>query len=770
MRRLNLGQSDAQFLAMREDERSDVTDTVRDILERVRREGDGAVRAFTAQFDGAEVPVSRVSTERLRELAAWVEPELISVMTRAAENIRAFHSPQMPRPFTLAGGRLRERIVPLDVVGCYVPGGRAAYPSTVLMNVVPARVAGVARICVATPPKSDGSIATAIAAACLIAGATDVYAMGGAQAIGAFAYGTDSVPRVDKITGPGNAWVAEAKRQVSRGVGVDIHAGPSEILILTDERGDPWRIACDLIAQAEHDPLAIPLCVTTSRYVWESLSEAVDVELAKHPNPVAAQSLRDRGAVLLARDLDEAIRFVNGFAPEHLQLETDVSVVERITAAGAIFVGGWSPEPVGDYFAGPNHTLPTGGCARFQSALGTADFIRRIHVIAHDAEWLFREGPGIARFAHAEGLPGHARAVEVRIDDAAEAMAASVNAADWVIPEVRARKAYTLAAPPTAEVKLNQNEAPDDLPDVLKTKIAARALALDWRRYPPFDDLEMRSLLATRDRWDPAGVLIGNGSNELLAVLFQALVGYGERVAIPDPCFSLYPLHLGARGADIRRIPLRAENDFEYDPDATLAACQAAKVVFLTSPNNPTGTVMHLGLLRVLKTQTDALLVVDEAYREWCGQDFSAFLGSGRVVLLRTFSKALALAGLRFGYLLGPPELCNELRKLILPYNVNIFTRAAISVLLEDDTLLRERIDFVVAERARIVATLRGRGRRVVEGGANFVLFSSADPPAEFARLLAQSVLVRDLSSAVPGFLRVSIGNMADNARFLAAL
>ncbi len=770
MRKLNLGESDAKILAMREEERSDITDAVRDILERVRREGDHAVRACTRQFDGADVAVSRVPDARLRELAAWVDPELVGVMKRAADNIRAFHSPQMPRPFTLAGGRLRERIVPLDVVGCYVPGGRAAYPSTVLMNVVPARVAGVERIVVATPPKADGTIPPVIAAACLIAGATDVFAMGGAQAIGALAFGTDTVPRVDKITGPGNAWVAEAKRQVSRRVGVDIHAGPSEILILTDERGDPWRIACDLIAQAEHDPLAIPLCVTTSRYVWENLSQAVDVELAKHPNPVAAVSLRDRGAVLLARDLAEAIRFVNGFAPEHLQLETDASVVDRITAAGAIFVGGWSPEPVGDYFAGPNHTLPTGGCARFQSALGTADFVRRIHVIAHDAEWLFREGPGIARFAQAEGLPGHARAIEVRVEDAAEAPSSLVNAADWVLPEVRARKAYTLTAPPHAEVKLNQNEAPDDLPDVLKMKVVARALTLDWRRYPPFDDIEMRSILGARDGWDPAGVLIGNGSNELLAALFQTLVGFGERVAIPDPCFSLYPLHLGARGADIRRIPLREEADFEYEPDATLEACRAAKIVFLTSPNNPTGSVMHPGLLRVLKTQTDALIVVDEAYREWCGQDFSTFLSSGRVVLLRTFSKALALAGLRFGYLLGPPELCDELRKLILPYNVNVFTRAAVAVLMEDDTLLRKRIDFVVAERARLVAELRARGRRVVEGGANFVLFSSENPSAEFLRLLAQSVLVRDLSAAVPGFLRVSIGNETDNARFLAAL
>ncbi len=770
MRRGTVEREGAVVLARRELAPAGVGEVVSEIIASVAARGDRAVREYTHRFDGVDVPAARVRQDELVALAETVPEGLVSTMVHAAENIAAFHGPQRPRPFTLAGGHLRQRIVPLDVVGCYVPGGRAAYPSTVLMNVVPARVAGVRRICVVTPPGKDGRINPVIAAAALVAGATDVFRVGGAQAVAALALGTDALPRVDKITGPGNAYVGEAKRQVSHRVGVDIHAGPSEVLVLADESADPWRVACDLIAQAEHDPLAIPLCVTTSRRVFDDLGPALERELLRFPNPVAAEALEQNGWILLAASIDGAVAFVNRYAPEHLQIEADPSLVDRITAAGSIFAGGFSPEPVGDYFAGPNHTLPTGGCARFQSALGTADFVRRVQVIAHDAEWLFREGASVVEFARAEGLPGHARAVEVRLGDAAVGGGIARTAADWVIPEVRALKAYTLTAPPDAPAKLNQNEAPDDLPRDVKQRILDRALALDWRRYPPFDDVEMRELIARRDGWKPEGVLIGNGSNEILATLIQATVGFGERVAIPDPCFSLYPLLLGARGADIVRIPLSRQDDFAYSIDACLSAVRSAKIAILTSPNNPTGSVLHPGILRVLKTQSDALLVVDEAYREWCGQDFSVFLESGRVVLLRTFSKALAMAGLRFGYMLGPPSLCLELHKLLLPYNVNAFTRAAVSVLLDTPDLVAARVQHVTSERARLAATLRARGRHVVEGGANFLLFSTDDPAGEFRRLLAAGVLVRDLSATIPGFLRVSIGSRAEDDLFLATI
>lgn len=775
MRRLNLGNpADVAWLtALREDEPADVTGVVQGILADVARRGDAAVAEATRRFDGADLPSPRLSEAALAALAASAPAGLLDILERAAANIRAFHAPQRPRPFVLGAGLLEERILPLDVVGCYVPGGRAAYPSTVLMNVIPAKVAGVRRVCVATPPGPDGQIAPAIALACRIAGADDVYRMGGAQAVAAFAYGTESVPRVDKISGPGNRWVAEAKRQVAGRVGVDLHAGPSEVLILDDGRGDPAWIARDLIAQAEHDVIAIAVCITTSRALYEALPAAVDAALAADPNPVAARSLADRGAVILAASLAEAVAFTNTFAPEHLELLTDPGVVHEIRTAGAIFVGVSTPEPVGDYYAGPNHTLPTGGYARFQSALGTADFVRHLHVIHADAAWLAREGPRVAAFAHVEGLTGHARAIEVRLDAAASPAPPERTPRDpaaYALPEVRAQAAYTLTAPPDAPVKLNQNEAPEDLPADLKKRILERAAALDWRRYPPFDDTALRTALAERDGWRPDGVLTGNGSNELLATLFATVVGFGERVALPRPCFSLYPLHLGARGASLAPIVLRADDGFRYDPDVILAAARGAKLVLLCSPNNPTGSVLPPGIVARLIAETDALIAVDEAYREWCGQDLAPLLSSERVVLLRTFSKALAMAGLRFGYLLGPPRLCVEIHKLLLPYNVNAFTRAAVEVLAPETGLIARRVAHVRAERVRLAEAIRGMGRTVVEGGANFLLYSSPNPGAEFRRLLDRGVLVRDLSHHVPGYLRVSMGTVAEDDQFLAAM
>lgn len=748
----------------------EVADGVARIIAEVRERGAEAVDAWSERLDGAPPRRIEIDDAAVDEARGRVAPADIEALALAATNIRAFHSVDRPAdgPWveTVSGARSRRVWRPIGTAGLYIPGGTAPLFSTLLMLAIPAEVAGVERRIAVTPPGRDGSVHPMMILAAREAGLDALYVVGGAQAVAALALGA-GLPRADKIFGPGNAWVAEAKRQVAGRVGVDIHAGPSEVLVLDDGRADPARVARDLVAQSEHDVLAIAVCVTTSRALWEALPGAVDALLAAEPNPVAARALADRGAVILAPSLDAAVGFVNRFAPEHLELEADPAVVDRITAAGAIFVGAHTPEPVGDYWAGPNHTLPTGGCARFQSALGTADFVRRIHVVDVDAAWLRREGPAIARFAREEGLVGHARAVEVRLADADPPTPA--DGARYALPEVRAQRAYTLEAPPDAPAKLNQNEAPDDLPAEVKAAILDRAAALDWRRYPPFDDRELRARIAARDGWTADGVLVGNGSNELLATLFQAVVGFGETVVIPSPTFSLYPLHLAARGARLVRVPLDPADDFAYRPEAVLHAARGAKLVLLCSPNNPTGSVLPEGLVDRLLAETDALVAVDEAYREWCGQDLSRHLGE-RVVLLRTFSKALAMAGLRFGYLLGPPSLCTELHKLLLPYNVNGLTRVAVEALLDRDDLVAARVAHVTRERARLAAALRGVGRRVVEGGANFLLFSSDDPPGEFRRLLQAGVLVRDLSAAVPGHLRVSVGSVAEDDAFLAAL
>jgi histidinol dehydrogenase len=315
-----------------------------------------------------------------------------------------------------SGGVLRCLTLPLARAACYVPGGRAAYPSTVIMTVTVARLAGVPEVIVATPPRRDGGILPEVAAAARIAGASRILLAGGAQAVAALALGTESVPRVDVIVGPGNAYVTEAKKQLSGEVRIDSLAGPTEVVIVADSSADARQIAADLIAQGEHDPLALSVLVTADAALAQHTIDALGRELSDHPNRVASQSLPAHGAAVIARDLDEALAFANELAPEHLELllRDAHAAVAKVPRAAAVFAGHHAPVPVGDYLAGPNHTLPTSGTARFASPLNAADFVRRQNVIEYGAAQLAADARGIEALAHAEGLHGHARAVEVR--------------------------------------------------------------------------------------------------------------------------------------------------------------------------------------------------------------------------------------------------------------------------------------------------------------------------------------------------------------------
>jgi histidinol dehydrogenase len=392
---------------------------VRQVIAAVRARGDEAVRELTARFDGVDLADPFLSPARWDELAARCPQPVREALAVAHDRVRAFHAPQVPASYSMEladGGVLRSLALPLSRAACYVPGGRAVYPSTVLMTAGVAKLAGVPEIIVATPPRRDGGIAPEVAAAARIAGASRIFLCGGAQAVAALALGTRLVPRVDVIVGPGNAYVTEAKRQLSGDVRIDSLAGPTEVLIVADRSADPRFVAADLIAQAEHDPLALSALVTAEPALVDAVVAAIDAQLAAAPNAIAAESLRARGAAVLARSLDEALAFADAFAPEHLQLmlENAPAAVAKVPHAAAVFVGQHAPTPVGDYLAGPNHTLPTSGTARFASPLGAADFMRRQNIMQYGHEQLARDAGPLAALAHAEGLHGHAYTVEVR--------------------------------------------------------------------------------------------------------------------------------------------------------------------------------------------------------------------------------------------------------------------------------------------------------------------------------------------------------------------
>jgi len=395
-------------------------EAVRRILEDVLVRGDDAVREYTRRFDGVELAPAEweLDSGSWQGALARVEPGLRSALGRAVDRVRAYHEHQRDPGFHLTeadGSVIGMKVTPLDRVGLYVPGGKASYPSSVIMNAIPALVAGVQEIIAVVPPQG---VTDVVLAACALSGVTRIFRIGGAQAVAALAYGTATVPRVDKIVGPGNRWVAEAKRQVVGQVGIDMIAGPTEILILADATAWPSRVAADLIAQAEHDEDAVSWCVTTDPALAEALPAALEEALAKAPRAAIARTALERnGLVVLVPSMREAVEVVNRRAPEHLEIVTEAAerVAASIRHAGAIFLGDETPEPVGDYLAGPSHVLPTSGTARYASPLGVYDFVKRTSVIRYTRARLVEDADAIIALAEAEGLYGHAEAVRMRV-------------------------------------------------------------------------------------------------------------------------------------------------------------------------------------------------------------------------------------------------------------------------------------------------------------------------------------------------------------------
>ncbi len=399
-----------------------VTTAVTEILSAVKERGDDAVREYTAKFDGVDMPIRAIEREELGELAKACDAKVFGSLERAAEQIRDFHARQVQQSWMTTkedGTVLGQRIRGLERVGIYVPGGTAAYPSSVLMNAIPARIAGVKEIVMVTPPPKTGGFNPDVMAAAYIAGVDRVFLCGGAQGVAALAYGTQTVPKVDKIVGPGNIFVATAKRLTYGAVDIDMIAGPSEILILADDTANPKYLAADLMSQAEHDKLASSILITTSERVARETAEELEKQMPLlSRSEIIETSLKDYGAAIVCRDMDEAVAFANRLAPEHLEVmcEDPMSYIGRLDNAGSVFLGQYAPEPLGDYYAGPNHVLPTGGTARFFSPLSVDSFVKKSSFIYYKRDALQAACDDIVTLANAEGLDAHAHAVAIRFE------------------------------------------------------------------------------------------------------------------------------------------------------------------------------------------------------------------------------------------------------------------------------------------------------------------------------------------------------------------
>ena len=419
----NYGEVSNEKIFSRENIANDVADIVSEIIENVKSNGDKALYEYNLKFDKAELESLEVSEDEINEAFEKVDSEFVEILKEASENIRQFHQRQVKNSFIISekeGVVIGQKVIPIEKVGLYVPGGTAAYPSTVLMDSIPAKIAGCEEIIMVSPPGKDGKINPVILAAAKIAGVDKIYKVGGAQAVAALAYGTESIAKVDKIVGPGNAFVAEAKKQVFGKVSIDMIAGPSEILVVADSTCDAKFVAADLLSQAEHDRMASAVLVTDSRDFANKVSDELEKQIPQLPRAeIARASIDNNGKIIVAQDnLSLAIDIANEIAPEHLELCVDnpFDYLDKIKHAGSIFMGKYCPEALGDYFAGPNHTLPTSGTARFSSPLSVDDFVKKSQFTYYTADALSEVADKIAYFAGKEGLDAHARSATVRFE------------------------------------------------------------------------------------------------------------------------------------------------------------------------------------------------------------------------------------------------------------------------------------------------------------------------------------------------------------------
>ncbi len=766
-----------------------------EIIAHVKREGDAALLAMAEEFDGVRLDALEVPHERLRRALDTVEPRLRRALDRSAENIARVHRAFLPRTSEVEpepGIVVGRRPDPLGRVGVYAPGGRASYPSSVLMGVVPARVAGVGEVILCSPPeRGSGEPASIVLAAAALAGVDRVFAVGGAGAIAALAYGTASVPRVDRVVGPGNSYVAEAKLQVAGAVAIDSPAGPSELLVIADETSDPTRVALEMLAQAEHDPAAFAVAVA----VGEPAARAIEAELARmldaQPRAaIIAESLAGRGGVLWCDSLEAAIAFANDFAAEHVLVATAEAdaVLPRLRSQGTVFVGQTTSNAFGDYMTGANHVLPTGGLARSYSGLSVLDFFRWTTYQRVSADAASRLADDVATFAEAEGLGGHAMAAR---DGAVRGPRSEVRGARGAVGTTRPRASDLGPAPRAGfrSISLSSSERSDcqhglaDNTNQWGTPPAARR-ALESAsppgpaQYPSPYGADLKEAAASYLGVQPEMIVTGCGSDDVLDSALRAFAEPGDRIAYIDPTFVALPMFARLSALELTPIPLTPQ----YDVDADRLLATRARIIYLCSPNNPTGNALSRAAIERIVHEAPGLVILDEAYAEFAGESATDLLArSDRLLVARTMSKAFGLAGLRVGYGVGAPALVTEVEKARGPYKVNALAEtAAVAALTEDVSWVRSRVADAIESRDRLTVALRSAGLPSVDSRSNFVFAPLAGAVRVAKRMRGRGVAVRafaDLPAVSPALresggeaLRITVGPWSAMQAMLDAL
>ena len=778
-----------RIIARGREDQPDVAQRVEGIVERVRATGDQALRELAHDLDRVPLNVleSLESLEvPLRECDAALEsmaPGQAQALRAAANAIRRVHEDLRPdaresRP--APGVVVGRRPVPLQRVGAYAPGGRAVYPSSVLMCAIPARVAGVSEVIVCSPPQPDGLPATAVRAACSLASVDRLFAIGGAGAIAAMAFGTESVPRVDKIVGPGNAYVEEAKSQLAQRVAIDSPAGPSELLVIADGSADPDAVVAELIAQAEHDCRAAVCLLTTDDNLVAELEPRLERQLAGLATTSTVRTaLAARGAAIVCTSLEEALQLSEEYAPEHLLLLTEdaSALAARVCRAGAVFIGGHSSVTFGDYASGSNHVLPTNGHARVRSGLSTDDFVRWVSWQSIDASAAPQLAATAETLAEMEGLPAHAAAArrhQPPMTAAANETAAPTPPQPTPPSERNALRSIRCYAPGdrNAEIELSDNTsrfgvAPGALEAVRNTPRET------LRSYPSTYGGQLKVALAEELGIEPANVATGCGSDDLLDTTLRAFTEPGAVVAHAWPTFSVVPDFAIVNGARTCAV----SSGISLTPDVDGLAAARAAVTYLCRPENPSGVLVPGADARSLAGRCAGLLIVDEAYIEFSGHESLAAWATttSNVVVLRTFSKVAGLAGLRAGYAVGSTGLIETIEKARGPYKLNAVAESAAVAALGNREWRNDVVARTTRNRVLLAAALDKRRLRAWPSAANFLLIAAPDGVGADdleAGLRDRGVGVR----AFPGLgevgdcVRVTVGRRSEIARFLEEL
>jgi len=771
------------------DDRETVMALVRETIARVKVEGDSAVLDYARRFDGGAPVNLRVPKIEIDAAVEVVGANALSALRRAIDNVRRFHSAQLAPSLSIEtslGVRCERIVRPIDAVGLYVPGGSAPLPSALIMSAIPAAIAGCERRVMCSPGTQAGRIDPIILATARLCGIEEIFAVGGAQAIAAMAYGTSTIPKVDKIFGPGSNWVTAAKQLVAgdpAGAALDLPAGPSEVLVIADESADPAFVAADLLAQAEHDPLSQAILLTPSRALADEVrARVLEFRHALSRGAILDQSLA-RSRIIVTADVEEAVRLSNEYAPEHLILQIDAPRrwLEHVRAAGSIFLGPWSPEPMGDYCSGTNHVLPTYGYARAHSGLSVADFQRRITVQELSPEGLLDLGPTASTLAGLEGLDAHALAVDLRLNvlranGESKSDFASIDQfiARLARPAILSLRAYEHAHWDARFERLHANESPWPPP------IDPDGERLLLNRYPEPQPPALIEALASTYDVAPAEVLVTRGSDEGIDLLTRAFCEAGrDSVIVCPPTFGMYSVAASTQGARVIEVPLTEH--FQLDVSAIRAAIDdGAKILWVCSPNNPTGNLIgSADIESVLEySRGRCLVVIDEAYAEFSSVPSWTTRRASypQLVVLRTLSKAYGLAGARIGTVIADSSLIALLRKIVPPYAISTAsTDEAVRVLQNASrAVVFSRIKKTLAERDRVADRLRSSSliRRVYPSDSNFLLVHAQDSKRVLSLIREIGILVRDFSGrgALGEAVRITIGTPEQNDRIIDAL